>query len=74
MPRAFSAASADCFKRPAMNGCVFWKIVATRPRTPSSAMRSSSRTRARSIGVVPIIGGFGWSSSRYSMMASDSGR
>src|SRR5207244_5221523 len=29
---------------------------------------------ARSRGVVPSIGGLGWSSSRYSMMASDSVR
>ena len=35
-------------------------------------MRSAARVRARSIGVVPIIGGLGCSSSKYSMIASDS--
>ena len=69
---AFSAASGDCLNRLAMNGCVFWKYWPTALRMPSSAMRSSSRTRARSRGVVPSMGGVGWSSSRYSMMASDS--
>src|SRR5262249_15376280 len=72
--RALSAASGDCFTRPAKKGLVFWKIVPTLARTPISAIRSSSRTRARSSDEAPIIDGFGWSSSRYSMMARDSVR
>ena len=53
---AVSAASGDCFTRPAKNGLVFWKIGADVVQARlTSQIRSASRTRARSSGVAPSI-------------------